>query len=574
MAIRIAFDPYLRSSAPSFCEELVASVSVYTPGFSIALSRVPFGPAGAAFAVQPPVLPICVDEREALFGPLFIPGNSVCPQCLEHWLDLNLYDRAEPQLTPGAEAARAVAGQLAVWSDVFLTAGRVQELEAGAVSLRFHDRFMGWHPVFPRGHCERCASVRVAAHTPLRVHCSPWTGIVNHIELSSAASAGAYRASCMWNPPMPMANARSYLKRMSAYGRGRTRQQAELGCIAEALERHCLIYRGDERLVRVRFSDIDAIHPADIQLFSESQYRGRQEWNAVADEEFHVPEPFQPDVPVDWVEARSLGSKGGAKFVAAACCLMWYEFPAGESEFARADTVGCGCGSTFDDALAHALLEWIERDAMAIWWDNRLKRPGVRLDSFESDELNEATRGLRAIGRDLFLLDCTTDIGIPAYVSVAPRFDGSEPLFAGAAHLSARTAAYKAATEVGQVWYEAKKSRALPRCLSPWLLRESTTTQPYLTPCRFIDAPRQSESPVRDVVRSIVDRLEAVSLHAYAVDQSRPDVLPRTVRAVVPGLRHVWNRRAPGRLYDVPVKMGWLTQPLAEQDLNPIRCMV
>ena len=50
------------------------------------------------------------------------------------------------------------------------------------------------------------------------------------------------------------------------------------------------------------------------------------------------------------------------------------------------------------------------------------------------------------------------------------------------------------------------------------------------------------------------------------------DVTLRTVRAVVPGLRHIWNRRAPGRLYDVPVAMGWLERPTAEGDLNPIRC--
>jgi ribosomal protein S12 methylthiotransferase accessory factor len=39
---------------------------------------------------------------------------------------------------------------------------------------------------------------------------------------------------------------------------------------------------------------------------------------------------------------------------------------------------------------------------------------------------------------------------------------------------------------------------------------------------------------------------------------------------VVPGLRHFWARFAPGRLYDVPVKMGWLDKPLLESELNPI----
>jgi ribosomal protein S12 methylthiotransferase accessory factor len=42
------------------------------------------------------------------------------------------------------------------------------------------------------------------------------------------------------------------------------------------------------------------------------------------------------------------------------------------------------------------------------------------------------------------------------------------------------------------------------------------------------------------------------------------------VKVVVPGLRHFWRRLAPGRLYDVPVKLGWLSAPLREEDMNPI----
>jgi ribosomal protein S12 methylthiotransferase accessory factor len=34
-------------------------------------------------------------------------------------------------------------------------------------------------------------------------------------------------------------------------------------------------------------------------------------------------------------------------------------------------------------------------------------------------------------------------------------------------------------------------------------------------------------------------------------------------------LRHFYRRFAPGRLYDVPVKLGWLDRPVRESDLNP-----
>ena len=43
---------------------------------------------------------------------------------------------------------------------------------------------------------------------------------------------------------------------------------------------------------------------------------------------------------------------------------------------------------------------------------------------------------------------------------------------------------------------------------------------------------------------------------------------------IVPGLRHFWPRFAPGRLYEVPVKLGRLKGPLAEDQLNQVRRQV
>jgi ribosomal protein S12 methylthiotransferase accessory factor len=60
-----------------------------------------------------------------------------------------------------------------------------------------------------------------------------------------------------------------------------------------------------------------------------------------------------------------------------------------------------------------------------------------------------------------------------------------------------------------------------------------------------------------------------LGLEVLAIDQSQPDVELAVARVVVPGLRHFWRRTAPGRLYDVPVQLGWLAEPLREEDLNP-----
>ena len=59
-------------------------------------------------------------------------------------------------------------------------------------------------------------------------------------------------------------------------------------------------------------------------------------------------------------------------------------------------------------------------------------------------------------------------------------------------------------------------------------------------------------------------------MEMLVLDQTRADIGVSVAKVIVPGLRHFWARFAPGRLYDVPVQMGWLTRPLKEEELNPI----
>jgi ribosomal protein S12 methylthiotransferase accessory factor YcaO len=59
-------------------------------------------------------------------------------------------------------------------------------------------------------------------------------------------------------------------------------------------------------------------------------------------------------------------------------------------------------------------------------------------------------------------------------------------------------------------------------------------------------------------------------LDFLVLDQTRPDIEVPVVRVIVPGLRHFYRRFAPGRLYDVPVKLGLRNEPLSENELNPL----
>jgi oxazoline/thiazoline synthase len=78
-----------------------------------------------------------------------------------------------------------------------------------------------------------------------------------------------------------------------------------------------------------------------------------------------------------------------------------------------------------------------------------------------------------------------------------------------------------------------------------------------------------SPDNTRDQVLACVEIARRAGLDFLVLDQSRPDVEVPVVRVIVPGLRHFYRRFGPGRLYDVPVKLGLRDGPLPEHELTP-----
>jgi ribosomal protein S12 methylthiotransferase accessory factor YcaO len=74
----------------------------------------------------------------------------------------------------------------------------------------------------------------------------------------------------------------------------------------------------------------------------------------------------------------------------------------------------------------------------------------------------------------------------------------------------------------------------------------------------------------REQVMTCVRLAKREGLDFLVLDQTRPDIEVPVVRVIVPGLRHFYRRFAPGRLYDVPVKLGLRDRPLSEDEFNPL----
>lgn len=361
-------------------------------------------------------------------------------------------------------------------------------------------------------------------------------------------------------------------------GKGATAEQARTSALCEALERFSGVHQGDEARTRATLAELgDAALPFNtLQQFSAAQFAHRDEINALSgDVRRHVPQPFTPQDAIDWTPAWSL-TQGCWRQVPLVYCYAQTPFESGRA-FGIHNPNGTAAGTSVAEALLQGTLELIERDATAIWWYNRLPRPPIDLDSFADPYFTQLRADYAQLGWQLWVLDLTHDLRIPVCVAVAWHPTQDRHALGFGCHLDPHLAVRRALTEVNQL-FDARSAGP-----DPWdrsLLPDTGFLHPWGRPDSNLDAgqpARHADQMAQDGRHfAQADPLETCR-QAFAeqglawlmVDKTRPDIGLNVVQAIVPGLRHFWPRFGPGRLYDVPVAMGWLAQPCDEAALNP-----
>ena len=366
--------------------------------------------------------------------------------------------------------------------------------------------------------------------------------------------------------------------RSKSAGKGSTREQSEVSALCEAIERYSGAFHGDEIRIRRRLGafagEEEAIHPNDVQLFSDNQLDNAKSINAKGHPYNIVPPRFDPDAEIDWTPVWSLTQERHRYLPTS----MLYTVPAEERGPADpiADSNGCAAGNTLEEAILQGFYELAERDAFAIWWYNRLRLPAVDLSSFDDEYLAEAPDYYARRERDLWMLDVTSDMGIPVFVALSRRPDArTEDIIYGAgAHADPRIAALRAICELNQclTWLPRPgKQDGRPTIDDPLALRWWKTARladcSWLAPVEGAPLRKASHYPetesadTREDVEYCRALVEAKGMEFLVLDQTRPDIGMPVARVIVPGMRHFWARFAPGRLYDVPVSMGFRPAP-------------
>ena len=126
-----------------------------------------------------------------------------------------------------------------------------------------------------------------------------------------------------------------------------------------------------------------------------------------------------------------------------------------------------------------------------------------------------------------------------------------------------------AITEMNQFLPAARSGRPLPVASGPVTGGSFLDPAPEPASRSREDFPRDWTDDLREDIDFCVRRVAAHGMEVLVLDQTRSDVGLPVVKVLIPGMRPFWARFAPGRLFDVPVDLGWLDGPTAEAPPQP-----
>ncbi|MBP0017716.1 MAG: TOMM precursor leader peptide-binding protein [Cyanobacteria bacterium SBLK] len=562
------------------------------------------------------------------FGPIFHPGKTGCWECLAQRLRGNspveefvrrrkdvtypFYPTAHSLTSTSQTAVGMAATEVLKW----VLLGN-QRLEGSIVTHDTLSLETKKHIVVKRPQCPKCGreEFRKTKPQPLILgrrkktfttegghrcalpqetfrkyqhHISPLTGVVRGLEKVSIASNDLTHTYLAKHHSIPLSDNLQALQQNLAgrsSGKGRSDMQAKVSGLCEAIERYSGIFQGDEIREKASYQKLGerGIHPNACMNFSESQYQNRQEWNAKHDGWFQkVPEPFDEEQEIDWTPVWSLSAEE-FKYLPTAYC--YYGYPKTKKPDCWADSNGCAAGNTLEEAILQGFMELVERDSVALWWYNCLRKPAIALESFDEPYFQAMEAYYQTLNRELWVLDITSDLNIPTFAAISKRRDREvEDILLGyGTHFDPAIAIQRALSELNQIlpsvlFANADGSTNYVPSADPlaleWWKTVTRERHPYLVPDEKIspkvatDYPEIWSDDLREDVLNCQHIIEQQGMEMLVLDQTRPDIGLKVVKVIVPGMRHFWKRLGAGRLYDVPEKMGWLEQPLRESQLN------
>jgi ribosomal protein S12 methylthiotransferase accessory factor len=258
--------------------------------------------------------------------------------------------------------------------------------------------------------------------------------------------------------------------------------------------------------------------------------------------------PDGHDTPVGWMR----GQAGGREVLLPADWCLRRQAKGPLTIPGAALSTGCAAGATFEAAAARAILEVVERDAVALWWiGGRRARPLAG----ESAALAEAVRLLGVLRQDSrerasWLLDLTTDLGVPCVAALSVDESGRGLACGFAARLTLEEAARAAVLEMCQMELallvalakrEQRGGDALNEVDRRHLDRAARIAAGRCALIHPLGAPGRSALPAcngpREELEAVLTQFARHAIEIGLVDLTRPELGIPVVCAIAPQLQ-------------------------------------
>ena len=356
-------------------------------------------------------------------------------------------------------------------------------------------------------------------------------------------------------------------------GKGKTELHSELSCIGEAVERMTMTHFGKSDIITGSSSqlcdDYELVELSKLEAFSDSQ---RSAWEKVdkrlqSTVEHFVPPSLEADDVIDWKKAYCLDR--GSEVLVPACAIFRRDLLSDEKHFCIANSTGMASGECFEEAIIHATLELLERDAVGMWWYNRLNAPEIPLERAQSDYLKQTLRYFNERNRDVRLLYLRTDWRAHNIAAISWDRDSKSNVTIGfGSGFQLQATVDRAVGELAQTTVFNYQNRdALNSVLElerdGWLQSsQNLSLDDMLVPdFEFLNSNAAFEHLLEDARR--------IGLDIYWSDLKSEFPL-KVVKVFIPGLNKHYPRFGNTRLFDLPVRLGYLDQPKREEEMNPM----
>jgi YcaO-like protein with predicted kinase domain len=267
---------------------------------------------------------------------------------------------------------------------------------------------------------------------------------------------------------------------------------------------------------------------------------------------------FDADAPIGWVQGHDL-LRGEPCWVPAEIVHTDYSLPRPDGYF-LAGSNGLASGNHLTEAINAALYELVERDAVALWIAQPLRRRAsfaLDLASVDDPDCRALLDRYEAAEIAVRVWNVTTDVGIAAFLCEIRDLSAGDPqrptrFHGSGCHADRAVALVRALTEAAQTRltyiagirddlspaeYRAAPDDEIGDALLDALARE-------IVAIPFAEAPNFVADDLGEDLRWALSRLSAVGIdRVIAVDLTRLDLMIPVVRLVVPGLE--WDPHHP-----------------------------